>query len=91
MVPTCLAPGFGNWEQRLRVDGSFMMKMMALREGLRGITMNAIDRYEDLADRKFKDQLRAYSLIRTSRRLSARILLDDCRQLGTILAIFAAT
>ena len=88
MVPTCLAPGFGNWEQRLRVDGSFSDEdVMALRAALRGITMNALDRYEsDLAE--IENLSDRFESIQSDTDIApierARILLDDCQQLGTL-------
>ena len=88
VVPTCLGPGFVNWEKRLRVDGDFSDEdVAALREGLRQITSNAFGRYEndfaqlkELSDRF--DAIQSNGCIEPLER--ARILLDDCRRLGTL-------
>ena len=88
VVPTCLAPGFGSWEQRLRVDGGFIdQEINTLRTGLCRITAGAFERYmDDLAaierlGERF-DALQSDSRINPLER--ARILLDDCRRLGTL-------
>jgi glutamine kinase len=88
VVPTCLAPGFGNWEQRFRVDGGFTDEDIAvLRKGLHQITTNAFDRYEsDLSQLEtlserfdiFQSDVRMFPLER------ARVLLDDCRRFGAL-------
>ncbi|TVO61891.1 PEP/pyruvate-binding domain-containing protein [Spiribacter vilamensis] len=88
VVPTCLAPGFEGWERRLKDEGGFSNEEIdALREGLRQITAGAFHRcandlvcIESLSER--------FDVIHADTRLvpleRARILLDDCRRLGTL-------
>nr|WP_200342958.1 PEP/pyruvate-binding domain-containing protein [Halorhodospira halophila] len=88
VVPTCLAPGFEGWERRLQEDGGFSTdEVRALREGLRRITAGAFHRCED--DLAQIETLRQrFQAIEGDTRLAplerARILLDDCRRLGTL-------
>jgi len=88
VVPTCLGPGFGNWEQRLRVDGGFSVEdIAALREGLRLITTAAFHRCaNDLA--AIECLTERFGALHANTQLAplerARILLDDCRRLGTL-------
>ena len=88
VVPTCLAPDFERWEQRLLKDGGFNNdEVAALRDGLRRITVGAFLRCADdlvtierLSER-FND---IQSDVRTTPLERARILLDDCRRLGAL-------
>lgn len=88
VVPTCLAPGFDGWERRLRDEGGFTSdEIGALREGLRRITADAFYRCaDDLAQIKTLSQ--RFDALQADTRLAplerARILLDDCRRLGTL-------
>lgn len=88
VVPTCLAPGFKNWERRLINDGGFTKKEInALYEGLRTITADAFHRCADDLKRIEKlsarfDSIQANTHLESLER--ARILLDDCRRLGTL-------
>lgn len=88
VVPTCLAPNFGRWEQRLQQEGHFSAEDVArLKEGLRQISANAFYRSEgDLAQiqrlaERF-DAIQASTVLAPLER--ARLLLDDCRRLGTL-------
>lgn len=88
VVPTCLAPGFEDWECRLCEEGGFSSDEVAqLRDGLRTITAGAFERCTDnlaqidtLAER--------FEALMVDNRLAplerARLLLDDCRRLGTL-------
>lgn len=88
VVPTCLAPGFEGWEQRLHQDGGFSStEIGALREGLRQITAGAFHRCaDDLASIERLSE--RFAAVQTDTRLAplerARILLEDCRRLGTL-------
>lgn len=88
VVPTCLAPGFEGWERRLCDVGGFSAQEISqLREGLRAITANAFTRSAD--DRARIDMLAArFDALMADQRLAplerARLLLDDCRRLGTL-------
>jgi hypothetical protein len=88
VVPTCLAPGFEGWERRLHEEGGFTADEVAqLREGLRAITAGAFERCA--ADRARIDTLAArFEAVMADQRLvpleRARLLLDDCRRLGTL-------
>ena len=88
VVPTCLAPGFEGWERRLSEEGGFNADEIAqLRDGLRAITAGAFERCPD-------DRARIETLAKRFRALMAndrlppleraRLLLDDCRRLGTL-------
>ncbi len=87
VVPTCLAPGFTGWEERLRREAGLCEAEVAeLRAGLHGITAHAFTRSEQdlaaiehLAERF--DRIQHAELDSLER---ARLLLDDCRRLGTL-------
>lgn len=88
VVPTCLDPGFGAWEERLCKMGGFSKQEVAiLRSGLKTVTANALVRSEQdldkirLLDKRFQAIKSASDLNSLER---ARILLDDCRRLGTL-------
>ncbi|MCG5541849.1 MULTISPECIES: PEP/pyruvate-binding domain-containing protein [unclassified Halorhodospira] len=88
VVPTCLAPGFEGWERRLRDAGGFSAEEVAqLREGLRAITARAFERCDadlariDALGRRFDALMADDRLVPLER---ARLLLDDCRRLGTL-------
>ncbi len=88
VVPTCLAPGFDSWERRLHEHGAFTEdEVLLLREGLRVITVTAFERsIQDLSNIDRLEQ-RFYQLTDQScfdPLERARILLDDCRLLGTL-------
>lgn len=86
VVPTCLAPDFPGWAGRLREHGFSDDDVATLRDGLHGITRAAFTRNEsDLAvietlSARF-DAVAGSALDPLER---ARILLDDCRRLGTL-------
>jgi len=88
VVPTCLGPGFSGWEKRLSTEGDFSDHEIAqLKQGLKTITAHAFDRCSE--DLEKIDQLAArYKVIMSDKRLPAieraRLLLDDCRRLGTL-------
>ncbi len=88
VVPTCLAPGFERWETRLAEEGGFIASEIAqLKEGLRHITTNAF--YRCQKDLNQIEQLaRRFDTLQRNRTLAplerARLLLDDCRRLGTL-------
>ena len=88
VVPTCLAPGFEGWEQRLREVGGFAADEVALlREGLRRITAGAFERCDtDWA--RIDELARRFEALMADDRLPplerARLLLDDCRRFGTL-------
>ncbi|MDP3535937.1 MAG: PEP/pyruvate-binding domain-containing protein [Halomonas sp.] len=88
VVPTCLAPGFERWETRLSEEGLFSQgDLTALREGLGRITTNAFHRCaDDLAQinaltQRFNTLQACANLAPLER---ARLLLDDCKRLGTL-------
>lgn len=88
VVPTCLAPGFEGWKRQLRDDGGFSNEeISALREGLRRVTAGAFHRCgDDLACIETLDE--RFEAVAVDTRLAplerVRILLDDCRRLGTL-------
>jgi choline kinase len=88
VVPTCLGPGFDSWERRLREEGGFTADEVALlREGLRVVTAGAFERCnDDLA--RIDTLAKRFETVMADERLAplerARILLDDCRRLGTL-------
>ena len=88
VVPTCLAPGFEGWEKRLLEHGGFSREDLGiLRNGLHQITVSAFERPDkDLADiERLKER---YQAVQANQELDplerARVLLDDCRRLGTL-------
>ena len=88
VVPTCLGPGYSRWEKRLCTEGGFSgYEIAQLKQGLQTITAHAFDRCSD--DLEKIDLLATrYKAIMADRRLlaveRARLLLDDCRRLGTL-------
>jgi len=88
VVPTCLAPGFERWEQRLQEQGGVTQdEVWQLRDGLRDITAQAFVR--TVHDRAKVDSLTVrFDKLSNQPNLPplerARILLDDCRLLGTL-------
>lgn len=89
VVPTCLAPGFEKWEQRLCKAGGFNDAEVAdLRDGLRAITAQAFERLDADLGHIETLTLRFDALMANNRPLEplerAQILLDDCRRLGTL-------
>ncbi len=88
VVPTCLAPGFERWEQRLQEQGQFTQdEVSQLRDGLRDITAQAFSR--SVHDRAKVDSLtERFDALSNQPNLPplerARILLDDGRLLGTL-------
>lgn len=88
VVPTCIAPGFEQWERRLSDSGRFSTsEIERLREGLLGITKGAFYRCsQDLAqidqlEQRFQTVDSADGIDPLER---ARILLEDCRCYGTL-------
>lgn len=88
VVPTCLALGFDSWEKRLTEEGGFSAAEIALlHDGLRRITVGAFQRCgSDLArigilSARFDALMADDRLVPLER---ARLLLDDCRRLGTL-------
>lgn len=88
VVPTCLGPGFEDWEQKLKVEGSFSAEDIAiLREGLRQITAKAFGRLEFDLSQISKLSKRFHTInsdVCIAPLERARILLDDCRRLGAL-------
>ncbi|MGP9768032.1 PEP/pyruvate-binding domain-containing protein [Halomonas sp. AOP13-D3-9] len=88
VVPTCLGPNFNRWEQRLLQEGKFKPKEVEiLKRGLSTITGNAFYRCQsdlDLIEQLEKrfETLQANTALAPLER--ARLLLDDCRRLGTL-------
>lgn len=87
VVPTCFALDFDRWRQRLGEEGGFLASEIdQLRDGLRAISANAIQRVAgDLAqieklERRF-DALRERSMPPLEK---IRALLFDCRKYGTL-------
>jgi choline kinase len=87
VVPTCMSPGFENWEKRLREQGGFSAAEIAeLRRGLVGVAQEGFRRTAgdlrslDLLVRRY-DAIQVAGLPPLER---ARLLLADCRSLGTL-------
>jgi glutamine kinase len=88
VVPTCFGPGFEKWETRLTELGGFKQsEVELLGNGLKQITLNAFTRSDldlgkiELLQQRFQRIFAAENLHPLER---ARILLDDCRRLGTL-------
>ena len=91
VVPTCLGLDFGRWRQRLGQEaGLSEAELDCLQDGLRRITANAIERTSQyLADVSCLEQrfsrLQALAPVGAAAVLErVRLLLDDCRMLGTL-------
>lgn len=87
VVPTCLAPGFAGWERRLREEAGLQEAEIAeLRAGLHGITAHAFTRGEqDLAAiERLAERYQRIHSAELDPLERARLLLDDCRRLGTL-------
>lgn len=88
VVPTCLAPDFSRWEHRLQQYGGFNKEEVnTLKVELKHITANAFYRcHSDLAQIELLaerfEKLQADTALAPLER--ARVLLDDCRRLGTL-------
>lgn len=87
VVPTCMSPGFEVWEKRLGECGGFSSEEIAeLRQGLVTVTQAGLRR--TAGDLRALDSLVArYSAIQAARLPpleQARLLLADCRSLGTL-------
>ncbi|MEB3212399.1 MAG: hypothetical protein VKL39_13655, partial [Leptolyngbyaceae bacterium] len=88
VVPTCLGPGFSRWEKRLSTEGGFTYDEIAqLKQALRSITARAFERPSEDFE-KIELLASRYQAIMADERLQAieraRLLLDDCRRLGTL-------
>lgn len=87
VVPTCFALDFERWEQRLSIEGSFSAKEIhLLRDGLKAITLTAIERTEqDLRDiDRLESRFQAISQSELPSLERALVLLEDCRRYGTL-------
>lgn len=87
VVPTCLAPGFTGWEERLRREAGLCETELAeLRAGLHSITAHAFTRSEtDLAAiEHLAERFERIQHAELDPLERARLLLDDCRRLGTL-------
>nr|WP_255772265.1 MULTISPECIES: PEP/pyruvate-binding domain-containing protein [Halorhodospira] len=87
VVPTCLAPGFKGWKERLRREAGLQKEEIAeLRAGLHGITAQAFTRSEqDLAGiERLAERFERIQHAELDPLERARLLLDDCRRLGTL-------
>jgi len=88
VVPTCLGPNFIRWQHRLCQEGKFSAdEVEILKAGLKTITANAF--YRCQRDLEQIDQLRQrFDTLQGKTTLAplerARLLLDDCRRLGTL-------
>lgn len=87
VVPTCFALDFSRWALRLQQEGNFSEEdVYALREALKLITANAVERTHgdfcsiESLEQRF-DKIRASQL---SPMEKAWGLLDDCRRFGTL-------
>lgn len=87
VVPTCLAPGFTGWEERLRREAGLQKEEIAeLRAGLHGITARAFTRCEQnlVAIERLAERFERIQQTELDPLERARLLLDDCRRLGTL-------
>ncbi|GGC99251.1 PEP/pyruvate-binding domain-containing protein [Vreelandella lutescens] len=88
VVPTCLGPNFNRWEQRLLHEGGFKPEEVGiLKRELSSITSNAF--YRCQRDLDFIEQLeQRFETLKANTALAplerARLLLGDCRRLGTL-------
>lgn len=88
VVPTCFGPGFAKWEQRLQQQaGLSETEILALRDGLRAITQQALYRTE--ADLQQLDTLESrYQAVMTRDDLplveKVHLLLENCKRFGTL-------
>jgi glutamine kinase len=87
VIPTCLAPDFSFWEERLANEGNFSSDEIAqIRQALHGVTAQAFTRSDDdFAKIDMLEERHAKTMATVKDPLErARILLEDCRRYGTL-------
>ena len=87
VIPTCFGPNFNFWENRLTIEGKFEKnEIEILKDGLKKITQTAFKRTNDDLLQIENLKIRYDNIIES--RINAiekvRILLDDCKKLGTL-------
>lgn len=86
VIPTCYSFDFSNWEKRLKSANFTKNEIEELKLGLKEISINAIEMTHSEEDRikRLKERFENLKKQKASPLLKVKILLEDCKNLGTI-------